>query len=84
MNFIKQKKQLNSESLKDLDIDNGTKINNQISNYSQEVSNSNTEIEPMSHIRKMIAKHMIKSRDTSVHVYSSNEVDMTSIVNFRK
>ena len=83
LNFIKQKKQLNSESLKDLGIDNGTKINNQISNYSQEVSNSNTEIEPMSHIRKMIAKHMIKSRDTSVHVYSSNEVDMTSIVNFR-
>ena len=83
LNFIKQKKQLNSESLKDLGIDNGTKINNQISNYSQEVSNSNAEIEPMSHIRKMIAKHMIKSRDTSVHVYSSNEVDMTSIVNFR-
>ena len=83
LNFIKQKKQLNSESLKDLGIDNGTKINNQISNYSQEVSNCNTEIEPMSHIRKMIAKHMIKSRDTSVHVYSSNEVDMTSIVNFR-
>ena len=26
---------------------------------------------------------MIKSRDTSVHVYSSNEVDMTKIVEFR-
>jgi len=83
LNYVKQKKQLDSESLKDIDKDNNTNINNQISSYSQEVSNSNTEIEPMGHIRKMIAKHMIKSRDTSVHVYSSNEVDMTSIVNFR-
>ena len=40
-------------------------------------------LEPMGHVRKMIAKHMIQSRDTSVHVYSSNEVDMTSIVDFR-
>ena len=40
-------------------------------------------LEPMSHVRKMIAKHMIQSRDTSVHVYSSNEVDMTRIVDFR-
>jgi len=40
-------------------------------------------LEPMSHVRKMIAKHMIQSRDTSVHVYSSNEVDMTAIVDFR-
>jgi len=41
------------------------------------------KIEPMGHVRKMIAQHMIKSRDTSVHVYSSNEVDMTKIVEFR-
>ena len=39
--------------------------------------------EPMGHVRKMIAQHMVKSRDTSVHVYSSNEVDMTTIVEFR-
>jgi len=41
------------------------------------------KIEPMDHVRKMIAQHMIKSRDTSVHVYSSNEIDMTQIVEFR-
>jgi len=41
------------------------------------------KIEPMDHVRKMIAKHMVESRDTSVHVYSSNEVDMTNIVLFR-
>ena len=42
------------------------------------------KLEPMGHIRKMIASHMVKSRDTSVHVYSSNEVDMTRIVEFRQ
>ena len=40
-------------------------------------------IEPMDHVRKMIAQHMIQSRDTSVHVYSSSVVDMTQIVDFR-
>ena len=41
------------------------------------------KVEPMDHIRGMIAKHMLKSRDTSVHVYSTSEVDMTDIVKFR-
>ena len=45
--------------------------------------NLEDRVEPMGHVRKMIAQHMIKSRDTSVHVYSSNEVDMTKIVEFR-
>ena len=39
--------------------------------------------EPMSHMRKMISNHMIQSRDTSVHVYSTSEVDVTGIVEFR-
>ena len=42
-----------------------------------------SQVEPMGHIRKMISEHMIKSRDTSVHVYSTNEIDMTKIVKFR-
>jgi len=41
------------------------------------------KIEPMGHVRKVIAKHMKKSRETSVHVYSTSEVDMTNIVNYR-
>jgi pyruvate/2-oxoglutarate dehydrogenase complex dihydrolipoamide acyltransferase (E2) component len=48
---------------------------------SNSFSTNNTE--PMGHMRKMIATHMQKSRDTSVHVYSTSEVDITSIVNFR-
>ena len=43
----------------------------------------NDDVVPMDHVRKMIANHMIKSRDTSVHVYSSSEVDMTAIVEYR-
>ena len=39
--------------------------------------------EPMDHVRKIISKHMIKSKETSVHVYSTLEVDMTKIVEFR-
>ena len=41
------------------------------------------KVEEMGHVRKIIANHMIKSRDTSVHVYSTSEIDMTKIVNFR-
>ena len=41
------------------------------------------KVEPMGHVRKMIATHMKKSRDTSVHVYSTSEVDMTGVVQFR-
>ncbi len=43
----------------------------------------NDELEPMGHVRLMIAEHMKKSRDTSVHVYSTSEVDITNIVNYR-
>ncbi len=41
------------------------------------------KVEPMDHVRKVIAKHMKLSRETSVHVYSTSEVDMTNIVTYR-
>ena len=41
------------------------------------------KIEPMGHVRKMIADHMVKSRETSVHVYSTSEIDVTNIVTYR-
>ena len=41
------------------------------------------KLEPMGHVRLMIAEHMKKSRDTSVHVYSTSEVDITNIINYR-
>ncbi len=46
--------------------------------YSQGMS----EVIPMDNIRKKIMEHMIKSRDTSVHVSEMMEVDMTKIYNF--
>ena len=41
-----------------------------------------SDIIPMDNIRKRILQHMIKSRDTSVHVSEVMEVDMTRIHNF--
>jgi pyruvate dehydrogenase E2 component (dihydrolipoamide acetyltransferase) len=45
---------------------------------------SSDEIEkiPMDNIRQKIMQHMVNSRDTSVHVSSMLEVDMTKIHNF--
>lgn len=48
------------------------------------VSNSEDEIIPMDSRRKRIMEHMIKSRDTSVHVTSVTEVDMSKLYNFLK
>jgi 2-oxoglutarate dehydrogenase E2 component (dihydrolipoamide succinyltransferase) len=38
----------------------------------------------MDNIRRKIAEHMIRSQDTSAHVTSVNEVDLTEIVKFRE
>ena len=51
--------------------------------FSTKMYHLENKIEPMDHVRKMISDHMIKSRETSVHVYSTSEIDMTSIVEFR-
>lgn len=37
----------------------------------------------MDNMRQSIAKHMRRSLDTSAHVYSVTEVDMTAVANFR-
>ncbi len=43
-----------------------------------------TRSEPMDHIRKRIAEHMVRSKATSPHVYSTTEVDMTAIAKWRE
>ena len=40
------------------------------------------QIVPMDNIRQKIMQHMIKSRDTSVHVTAMMEIDMSKIYNF--
>ncbi len=43
-----------------------------------------TKIEPFDHMRKRIAEHMVRSKATSPHVYTVNEVDLTGIVRWRE
>lgn len=48
----------------------------------EKVSPDDTEIIEMDTMRKSIAKHMRKSIDTSAHVYTMSEADMTVIMTF--
>ena len=64
-------------------IDKKISKTSEVENNTSTNSHLTSNTEPMGHMRKMIASHMQKSRDTSVHVYSTSEVDVTSIVNFR-
>ena len=41
------------------------------------------EVEPMSRMRKRIAEHMLQSLQTSAHVYTVVEADVTNLVNIR-
>ena len=41
------------------------------------------EIEPMSRMRKRIAEHMVQSVQTSPHVYTTVEADVTNLVHIR-
>lgn len=45
--------------------------------------NGNVEIIEMDRMRKLISKHMVTSKQTSPHVTSFVEADMTNIVNWR-
>ena len=48
----------------------------------EEIVNRTKSVQDMSHIQKLVAKHMKESVKTSPHVYSSVEVDVTDIVVF--
>ena len=50
---------------------------------SVQVSSGGDEIIEMSRLRKLIAEHMIKSKQTSAHVTNMIEVDVTGVVNWR-
>jgi 2-oxoglutarate dehydrogenase E2 component (dihydrolipoamide succinyltransferase) len=43
----------------------------------------NITIEPFDRMRKLIAEHMVRSKATSPHVYSTAEVDVTNIAKWR-
>ncbi|HOK61407.1 MAG: dihydrolipoamide acetyltransferase family protein [Tenuifilum sp.] len=42
------------------------------------------EVVPMDRMRKLIAEHMVRSKQTSAHVASFIEVDVTNLVNWRE
>jgi len=49
-----------------------------------EYSDERTEIIPMDNMRKSIAQHMVRSVQTSPHVFAVSEADLTNLVNYRK
>lgn len=53
-------------------------------NYTPAVYSGNVEIIEMDRMRKMIAKHMIDSQNTSAHVTSFTECDVTNLVQWRE
>jgi len=71
-----------------LETRNGTKTQTQKNSGLEEigladrVSPEDAEIIEMDSMRKSIAKHMRQSVDTSAHVYSVSEADMTGIMNY--
>lgn len=44
---------------------------------------SEVKVVPMDNMRKLIAEHMVRSKQTSPHVYSVTEVDVTNISKWR-
>jgi pyruvate/2-oxoglutarate dehydrogenase complex dihydrolipoamide acyltransferase (E2) component len=48
----------------------------------QNADGKREEVIPMDNMRQLIMEHMVKSRDSSVHVAAITEVDMTTISNF--
>jgi 2-oxoglutarate dehydrogenase E2 component (dihydrolipoamide succinyltransferase) len=52
--------------------------------FSPAVYTGNVEIIEMDRMRKMIAKHMIDSQNTSAHVTSFTECDVTNLVQWRE
>ena len=60
----------------------GNKITNTVSQ--NEVISNSGQVKEMSHMRKLISKHMKKSIETSAHVYLMTEIDMTHIVEYIK
>ncbi|PKL79402.1 MAG: 2-oxoglutarate dehydrogenase, E2 component, dihydrolipoamide succinyltransferase [Ignavibacteriae bacterium HGW-Ignavibacteriae-4] len=47
-------------------------------------SGGDSEIIPMDRMRQLISEHMVRSKQTSAHVTSVAEVDVTGIVNYRE
>ncbi|MEO5999824.1 MAG: dihydrolipoamide acetyltransferase family protein [Chitinophagaceae bacterium] len=90
LEFIEQRKQFKTQSSK-IKVHNTVEI---VQQDKQEVSvdnnplptvySGNVEIIEMDRMRKLIADHMVRSKQTSPHVTSFSEADVTNIVLWRE
>lgn len=55
----------------------------QVTEVKYAFNKSRSELIEMNNVRKLTAEHMRRSLDTSAHVYTMNEIDMSRIVKFR-
>ncbi len=90
MSYIKYKKsgKTTTETVKQAKIAvTATKTSQEqgkISPPSPVASGSDIEIIPMDRVRQLIAEHMVHSKQTSAHVTSVAECDVTNLVRFRE
>jgi len=59
-----------------------SKATGQIAETGAASKSKNDELIPMDNMRQLIMEHMLRSRDTSVHVAAITEVDMSAISDF--
>lgn len=55
----------------------------QVADVKYGYNKARSELIEMNNVRKLTAEHMRRSLDTSAHVYTVTEIDMSRIVNFR-
>ena len=68
-------------------VNTGTLFNEEKSSTPESVItpvNGNVEIQEMDRMRKLIAEHMVRSKQTSPHVTSFSEADVTNLVLWRE
>jgi len=60
------------------------KVKVEIPKFKPLPANQREERMPLQGVRKLIADHMVKSKATSAHVTTFEDIDMTALVNYRK
>lgn len=60
------------------------KIKVEIPKFKPLPANQREERQPLQGVRKLIADHMVKSKATSAHVTTFEDIDMTELVNYRR
>ncbi len=77
MNYLENRGSISGDSVREI-----TEKNEIINEEKSVKFSDNFELIPMDNIRKRIQNHMLKSRDTSVHVTAVIEVDVSKIARY--